>query len=63
MRTTFTTAAESYLRAKALSHGTRNEYHSTLRKWNLEFPTNSGQRLAVGRVVRPLVLGRGDVPQ
>ena len=24
---------ESYLRAKALSRGTHNEYHSTLRKW------------------------------
>ena len=33
MPTTLTAAAESYLRAKALSRGTRNEYHSTLRKW------------------------------
>lgn len=33
MPTTFKTAAESYLRAKALSRGTRNEYFSTLRKW------------------------------
>src|SRR3954447_23920790 len=30
---TLKTAAESYLRAKALSRATRNEYHSTLRKW------------------------------
>ena len=30
---------------------------------NLEFPTNRGQSLAVGLVVRPLELGRGDVPQ
>jgi hypothetical protein len=35
MRTSFTAAAESYLRAKSLSRGTRNEYHSTLRKWDL----------------------------
>jgi hypothetical protein len=33
MRTTFLTATESYLRAKSLSRGTRNEYRSTLRKW------------------------------
>ena len=32
MRTTFTAAADSYLRAKALSRGTRNEYYSTVRK-------------------------------
>ena len=33
MRTTFPAAAESYLRSKLLSRGTRNEYRSTLRKW------------------------------
>ena len=33
MPTTLKTAAESYLRGKALSRGTRNEYLSTLRKW------------------------------
>jgi hypothetical protein len=33
MPTTLKTAAGSYLRAKALSRGTRNEYLSTLRKW------------------------------
>jgi hypothetical protein len=33
MPTTLKTAAESYLRAKDLSRGTRNEYLSTLRKW------------------------------
>jgi hypothetical protein len=33
MSTTLKTAAESYLRAKALSRGTRNEYLSTLREW------------------------------
>jgi len=33
MQTTLNTAVESYLRAKTLSRGTRNEYHSTLRKW------------------------------
>jgi hypothetical protein len=33
MPTTLKSAAESYLRAKALSRGTRNEYLSTLRKW------------------------------
>src|SRR5690349_298498 len=33
MATSLKTAAESYLRAKALSRGTRNEYLSTLRKW------------------------------
>jgi hypothetical protein len=34
MSTTFKSAAESYLRAKGLSRETRNEYSSTLRKWN-----------------------------
>src|ERR1700751_2861212 len=33
MSTTFKAAVESYLRAKTLSGGTRNEYHSTVRKW------------------------------
>lgn len=33
MQTTLNAAVESYLRAKALSRGTRNEYFSTLRKW------------------------------
>ncbi|QDV36194.1 tyrosine-type recombinase/integrase [Tautonia plasticadhaerens] len=33
MLTTLRTAAEGYLRAKALSRGTRNEYLTTLRKW------------------------------
>jgi hypothetical protein len=31
--TTLKVAVESYLRAKTLSRGTRNEYFSTLRKW------------------------------
>jgi hypothetical protein len=33
MQTSLHAAVESYLRAKALSRGTRNEYFSTLRKW------------------------------
>ena len=33
MPTTLKTAAESYFRAKALSRAMRNEYCSTLRKW------------------------------
>ena len=33
MQTTLNVAVESYLRAKSLSRGTRNEYFSTLRKW------------------------------
>src|SRR5438046_10186680 len=33
MRTTLDAAAASYLKAKTLSRGTRNEYRSTLRKW------------------------------
>lgn len=33
MATTLKAAVESYLRAKTLSRGTRNEYFSTLRKW------------------------------
>src|ERR1051326_1353107 len=33
MSTTLKTAVESYLRAKTLSRGTRNEYFCTLRKW------------------------------
>jgi hypothetical protein len=33
MPTTLNAAIESYLRAKTLSRGTRNEYRSTLRKW------------------------------
>src|SRR4051794_6321381 len=32
MSTTFKSAAESYLRAKGLARGTRNEYTSTIRK-------------------------------
>ena len=34
MRTTLNRAVGSYLRAKTLSRGTRNEYFSTLRKWD-----------------------------
>lgn len=34
MQTTLNSAIESYLRSKALTRGTRNEYSSTLRKWN-----------------------------
>jgi hypothetical protein len=33
MTTTLKAAVESYLRAKTLSSGTRNEYRSTVRKW------------------------------
>ena len=33
MSTTFKAAVDSYLRAKTLSRGTRNEYRSTVRKW------------------------------
>jgi integrase len=33
MSTTFKAAVDSYLRAKTLSRGTRNEYHATVRKW------------------------------
>ena len=33
LSTTFRAAVESYLRAKPLSRGTRNEYRSTVRKW------------------------------
>jgi hypothetical protein len=35
MQTSLSTAVESYLRARALSRGTRNEYVTTLRKWEL----------------------------
>jgi hypothetical protein len=35
MRTTLNAVAERYLKAKTLSRGTRNEYFSTLRKWDL----------------------------
>jgi hypothetical protein len=34
MQTPLKTLVESYLRAKPLSRGTRNEYFSTLRKWD-----------------------------
>jgi hypothetical protein len=34
MSTNFKSAAESYLGAKGLSRGTRNEYLSTIRKWD-----------------------------
>jgi hypothetical protein len=34
MQTTLSAAVESYLRAKTLSRGTRNEYFSTLKKWD-----------------------------
>jgi hypothetical protein len=33
MPTTLKSAVEGYLRSKSLSRGTRNEYSSTLRKW------------------------------
>jgi len=33
MRTTLNAAVDSYIRAKTLSRGTRNEYFSTLKKW------------------------------
>ena len=33
MATTLKAAVDDYLRAKSLAHGTRNEYFSTLRKW------------------------------
>ncbi|HEY2154081.1 MAG TPA: hypothetical protein VGH33_00525 [Isosphaeraceae bacterium] len=33
MSTTFKSAAESYVRATGLSRGTRNEYTSTVWKW------------------------------
>ena len=33
MPTNLGSAVENYLRARALSRGTRNGYHSTLRKW------------------------------
>ena len=33
MATTLTSAVDDYLRAKSLARGTRNEYFSTLRKW------------------------------
>src|SRR5262245_27625720 len=33
MSTSFKAAVDSYLRAKTLSRGTSNEYHSTVRKW------------------------------
>ena len=33
MATTLKAAVESYLRAKTVARGTRNEYFSTLRKW------------------------------
>src|SRR5688572_30597612 len=34
MQTTLSAAVQSYLRTKTLSRGTRNEYSSTLRKWD-----------------------------
>jgi len=33
MATTFRAVVESYLRAKTVARGTRNEYFSTVRKW------------------------------
>jgi hypothetical protein len=33
MSTTCKATVDSYLRAKSLSRGTRNEYHLTVRKW------------------------------
>ena len=35
MSMTFNAAVDRYLRAKSLARGTRNEYHSTVRKWEL----------------------------
>jgi hypothetical protein len=34
MATTLKAAVESYLRAKTVAHGTRNEYYSTVHKWD-----------------------------
>jgi hypothetical protein len=34
MATTLKTAVDNYLRAKSLARGTRNEYFSTLRRWD-----------------------------
>jgi len=51
MPTTLKTAAESYLRAKALSRGTLNEYSSTLRKWEKwggDIPVEQLRRKDVG---------------
>ena len=48
MPTTLQTAAESYLRAKALSRRTRSEYLSTLR--TSTFPSHRSRSWAIGNL-------------
>src|SRR5262245_14892151 len=69
MPTTLQTAAESYLRAKALSRATRNEYLSTLRKWEawgggipLEQLRRKDLREFLDRVYEQAVQDRGENP-
>ena len=56
MATPFKAAVESYLRAKALSRGTRNEYLSTLRKW--EMWGGGGPVEGLARIFHPPLGGR-----
>ena len=69
MPTTLKTAAESYLRAKALSRATRNEYLSTLRKgesWGGGIPVEQLRRKDVREfldwVYEQAVKGEGENP-
>ena len=69
MPTTLKTAAESYLRAKALSRATRNEYLSTLRKWEtwggdipVELLRRKDLREFLDRVYEQAVKDEGENP-
>src|SRR5262245_5528873 len=69
MPTTLKTAAESYLRAKALSRATRNEYLSTLRKWEtwgggipIELLRRKDLREFLDRVYEQAVKDEGENP-
>jgi hypothetical protein len=69
MNTTLPAAVERYLKAKPLSRGTRNEYRSTLRKWDQwggGVPIRNLQRKHVREsldwVYERAVAGRGTNP-
>ena len=69
MSTNLETAFESYLRAKNLSHGTREAYAATLRKWNqwgdgvpFEELTRKDVREFLDRVHEHAVLPEGTNP-
>ena len=66
MSTSLESAVESYLRARNLSRGTRNEYASTLRKWkqwgpsiSIEDPSRKDIREFLDRVQEEAIAEQG----